>query len=117
MPTTVDLNFRSALRFKDRVSLKPPFDRGSDLVRSAKILTIYGAVVGAIQDYNRRSRIPRFADFLRDESGLGFSEYSLLLAFLVLASGALFVTERHVAVAIWFSLHPVLKVAHRLLHR
>ncbi len=74
-------------------------------------------VVSATQHCKRRSGIPRLADFLHDESGLGFSEYSLLLAFLILASGALFVTERHIGVALWFSLHPALKLGLRLLHR
>jgi len=73
--------------------------------------------VDVSQHCERPSEISRMSGFLRDESGLGLSEYWLLLAFLFLASGALFVTERHVPVAVWLSVHPVLKGALRLLRR
>ncbi len=53
------------------------------------------------------------ADFLHDESGQSMVEYSLLLAFLTLASAAFFIDSGESIYGIWSITNINLSTAHR----
>jgi len=50
-------------------------------------------------------------DFLQDESGQDLTEYSLLLAFVVIASAALLITNTSAIVGIWSASNEIVFVA------
>jgi len=50
-------------------------------------------------------------DFLQDDSGQDLTEYSLLLAFVVIASAALLITNTAAIVGIWSASNEIVFIA------
>jgi Flp pilus assembly pilin Flp len=72
---------------------------------SMSVLTIFGIVTGTTIPhafYIMSSLIRRtFSNFLQDEQGQDLIEYTLLLAFIALASASIFVSVGNSANTIW----------------